>query len=83
MNWFTSLGKVIFCAERPTVKLRDTGEAGAYTEFPACAAVTVQVPALSSFKAFASMMQTVGVDDVKLTGSPELDRAISASGWVA
>jgi hypothetical protein len=74
---------VIVCAVWPgpvTVKLCETGAAALYIAFPDCVAVIEHTPWLRSVTMFARIEQTVGVDDVKLTGSPEVAVAVIANG---
>ena len=48
--------------------------------FPPWLAVIEQVPVLRSSTKSAAFLQTVGVFDVKLIGSSELDCAVTANG---
>jgi len=58
-----------------TAKLRGAA-AAAQSPLPACVAVMVQVPAAFSVAVLPDTVQTTGVDDAKVTGSPELAEAL-------
>jgi hypothetical protein len=51
-------------------------EAGAYVTLPNCEAVTVQVPVARKVAVLPAIVQTDGVEEVKVTGRPELEVAL-------
>lgn len=59
-----------------------TSAAGAKLALPACAALTVQVPAASKVSVLPVTVHTPDVLDEKVTGRPELAVAIKAAGAV-
>ena len=66
-----------------TVKLCETGIAGAYCEFPDCDASTVHVPAAIGVTVEPETVQTPPVKDEKATGRPELAEAVRERFWPA
>ena len=65
-----------------TVKLALTGVAAANVVLPACVAWMVHVPAETGFTVDAETVQTVGVVEAKVTGSPELAVALTLNATV-
>jgi len=70
---------VIVCVFRFTVKLCGTEAAAAYVVLPACAAVMVQVPPVTSVAVLPDTVQTPVVKEVYATAKPELAVAVRAS----
>jgi hypothetical protein len=60
-----TLPKVMLCDFKPefTVKLCETGVAGAYVLLPVCEAVMVQVPAAAKLAVLPETVQTLVVDE--------------------
>ena len=78
MAWAGIELNVIVWAARLTVKLWVTTAAAAYTALPGWAAWIVHVPAASSDAIEPETVQMVGVEEVKMTDSPELAVAVNA-----
>ena len=73
--------KVMVWAACVTLNVCVTGAAAAYfTPSPGCAAVIEQPPVATKLAIAFVTVQTVGVEEVKVTGSPALSAATSASG---
>jgi hypothetical protein len=68
---------VIACVAWVTAKLRTTGGAGKYVEFPAWLAAIEHVPSATSVSVLLETVHTAGVFATKLTESPELAVAVS------
>ncbi|MDH4050271.1 MAG: hypothetical protein OEU93_01750 [Rubrivivax sp.] len=83
--WLPGEAKVMVCGSSPgaeTVKLRVTGVAAAYVALPDWLAVTVQVPSATRVSVPPLTVQTAGVEDAKLTASPDDAVADKAKGGV-
>jgi len=63
-------GKVIAWGRRVTEKLC-VAATEPYCELPACVALMVQVPTSSKLAVFPETVQIEGVEEAKLTGSPD------------
>jgi hypothetical protein len=72
--------KVIVCACAATVKLRVTLGAALYSALPSWLAVIEQVPPPTSVTSGPDTVQTLGVVEMKVTGSPELAEAVIVNG---
>jgi hypothetical protein len=80
--WFESAPKLIDCCAWVTMKLWITGAAAAKFGFPAWSAAMVQVPTAARATVTPETVQTVVVDDAKLTASPEEAVALTVIGGV-
>jgi hypothetical protein len=58
----------------------ETGAAAAYLLLPACEAVIVQVPAAKNEIVPAETVHTLVVEEVKVTGRPEVAVTLSSTG---
>jgi hypothetical protein len=72
-------GNAICCVPATTVKLWLT-ESGAQVEFPAWLAVTVQVPVPTIVRMVPDTVHTTGVEELNVTGRPELAVAPIVNG---
>ena len=63
-------GNVIVCEATVTTKICET-DADWYCAFPSCVALMVQLPTVSRVAVEPETVQTDGVVDAKLTGSPD------------
>lgn len=72
--------KVIVWATLVIVILVATDDAEAHVASPACAAVTVHLPAAVTVRAVPDTVQTVEGDAVNVTGRPDDDVAARVNG---
>ena len=79
--WAGMALKVMTCdlSVAVTVKLCVTGVAALYTLLPGCEATIVQVPAASKVAVLPETVQTLLVEELKLTLRPELAVAVNAT----
>lgn len=80
--WLPGDTKVMVCAPGLTTKDCTTAVAALKLALPAWLAVMVQVPTPTSVALVLATVQTAGVEDTRLTASPELALATKATGVV-
>lgn len=76
--WLPGELKLMVWAAGATLKVWLTGVAAAVVLLPACVAVTVQLPAVSSVRVVPLTVHTAGVVDASVTGRPVLALATRA-----